>query len=129
VTNRTVAAARSPRGSPSLLRATEERRDFRIMCPDELASNKLDAVLGATGRAYQWPVPGYAEHLATDGRVLEVLSEHLCQGWLQGYLLTGRHGLFSCYKAFVSIIDGMVTSTPSSSRCRVKCPGGSRWPR
>jgi xylulose-5-phosphate/fructose-6-phosphate phosphoketolase len=91
-----------------LLRATEDRRDFRIMCPDELASNKLDAVLEATGRAYQWPVPGYSEHLAVDGRVMEVLSEHLCQGWLQGYLLTGRHGLFPCYEAFVSIIDGMV---------------------
>ncbi|MDG4825667.1 phosphoketolase family protein [Asanoa sp. WMMD1127] len=91
-----------------LFRATAGTRDFRIMCPDELASNKLDAVLAATGRAYQWPVHEYAEHLATDGRVMEVLSEHLCQGWLQGYLLTGRHGLFPCYEAFVSIVDGMV---------------------
>ncbi|MFY1635042.1 phosphoketolase [Solwaraspora sp. WMMB335] len=91
-----------------LMRATADRRDFRIMCPDELASNKLDAVLAATDRGYAWPVTGYAEHLAPHGRVLEVLSEHLCQGWLQGYLLTGRHGLFPCYEAFVSIIDGMV---------------------
>ncbi|WP_327010606.1 phosphoketolase family protein [Dactylosporangium sp. NBC_01737] len=91
-----------------LMRTTADRRDFRIMCPDELASNKLDAILTATGRAYVWPVPGYAEHLAPDGRVMEVLSEHLCQGWLQGYLLTGRHGLFPCYEAFVPIVDGMV---------------------
>jgi len=91
-----------------LIRASAERRDFRIMCPDELASNKLDAVLDATARAYTWPVSGYAERLAPDGGIMEVLSEHLCQGWLQGYLLTGRHGLFPCYEAFVSIIDGMV---------------------
>ncbi|MCP2261840.1 xylulose-5-phosphate/fructose-6-phosphate phosphoketolase [Streptoalloteichus tenebrarius] len=91
-----------------LMRATEDRRDFRIVCPDELESNKLGAVLSTTGRAYTWPVPGYSEHLATDGRVMEVLSEHLCQGFLQGYLLTGRHGLFPCYEAFVSIVDGMV---------------------
>jgi xylulose-5-phosphate/fructose-6-phosphate phosphoketolase len=91
-----------------LMRATAQRRDFRIMCPDELESNKLDAVLEATNRAYTWPVKEYAEHLAPDGRVMEVLSEHLCQGWLQGYLLTGRHGIFPCYEAFVSIIDGMV---------------------
>ena len=91
-----------------LMRATEKRRDFRIVCPDELESNKLEAVLDATGRAYVWPVEGYSEHLAPDGRVMEVLSEHDCQGWLQGYLLTGRHGLFPCYEAFVSIVDGMV---------------------
>ncbi|MEX5710185.1 phosphoketolase family protein [Parafrankia sp. FMc6] len=91
-----------------LMRATEHSRDFRIMCPDELSSNKLDAVLDATGRAWQWPVTGYAEHLDPAGRVMEVLSEHTCQGWLQGYLLTGRHGLFPCYEAFVSIVDSMV---------------------
>jgi xylulose-5-phosphate/fructose-6-phosphate phosphoketolase len=91
-----------------VVRATEDRRDFRIMCPDELESNKLQAVLEATDRSFVWPVHGYAEHLAPDGRVLEVLSEHLCQGWLQGYLLTGRHGLFPCYEAFASIVDGMV---------------------
>ncbi|MFD9889358.1 phosphoketolase family protein [Amycolatopsis sp. NPDC059027] len=91
-----------------LVRATEERRDFRIVCPDELESNKLGAVLDATPRAFSGDVPGYAEHLGSGGRVMEVLSEHLCQGWLQGYLLTGRHGLFPCYEAFVSIVDGMV---------------------
>lgn len=91
-----------------LLGATEERRDFRIVCPDELESNKLSAVLDVADRAFTWPVPGYAEHLAPDGRVVEVLSEHLCQGVLQGYLLTGRHGLFPCYEAFASIVDSMV---------------------
>jgi xylulose-5-phosphate/fructose-6-phosphate phosphoketolase len=91
-----------------LMRETEQRRDFRIVCPDELESNKLGEVLAATGRAFTWPVPGYAEHLEPDGRVIEVLSEHLCQGFLQGYLLTGRHGLFPCYEAFASIVDSMV---------------------
>ncbi|MGW6414979.1 phosphoketolase [Streptomyces sp. NPDC055055] len=90
-----------------LMRATEARRDFRIVSPDELASNKLDAVLAASGRAYAWPVDAYAEDLAPDGRVMEILSEHNCQGWLQGYLLTGRHGLFPTYEAFASIVDSM----------------------
>lgn len=91
-----------------VMRESEEARNFRIVCPDELESNKLGAVLEATDRAYQWPVDEYAEHLAPGGRVLEVLSEHDCQGWLQGYLLTGRHGLFPCYEAFASIVDSMV---------------------
>jgi xylulose-5-phosphate/fructose-6-phosphate phosphoketolase len=91
-----------------LMRETEHRRDFRVVCPDELESNRLGAVLDATPRAFSRPAPGYAEHLGAGGRVMEVLSEHLCQGWLQGYLLTGRHGVFPCYEAFVSIVDGMV---------------------
>ncbi|RZQ59460.1 phosphoketolase family protein [Amycolatopsis suaedae] len=91
-----------------LMRATERRRDFRVVCPDELESNNLGALLSATSRAFTGETGEYAEHLAAGGRVMEVLSEHLCQGWLQGYLLTGRHGLFPCYEAFVSIVDGMV---------------------
>ncbi|MFK0214316.1 phosphoketolase family protein [Streptomyces sp. NPDC090298] len=90
-----------------LMASTSARRDFRIVSPDELASNKLDAVLEATGRAYAWPVGEYAENLARDGRVMEMLSEHNCQGWLQGYLLSGRHGLFPTYEAFASIVDSM----------------------
>ncbi|MFI6026858.1 phosphoketolase family protein [Amycolatopsis magusensis] len=90
-----------------LMRETEQRRDFRIMCPDELESNKLGAVLDATPRAFAREAPGYAEHLGRGGRVMEVLSEHLCQGWLQGYLLTGRHGLLATYEAFASVVDGM----------------------
>jgi xylulose-5-phosphate/fructose-6-phosphate phosphoketolase len=91
-----------------LMRATAGRRDFRVVCPDELASNKLDELLTVTDRAYAWPVPDTAEQVGPGGRVMEVLSEHLCQGWLEGYLLTGRHGLFPCYEAFASIVDSMV---------------------
>ena len=77
------------------------------MGPDETASNRLDAVFEATDRAWQRRhLPG-DDHLAPDGRVMEVLSEHLCQGWLEGYLLTGRHGLFNCYEAFIHIVDSM----------------------
>jgi xylulose-5-phosphate/fructose-6-phosphate phosphoketolase len=90
-----------------VMRQTEDRRDFRVVCPDELASNKLDAILEATGRAFVRNPGVYAEDLRPGGRVLEVLSEHLCQGWLQGYLLTGRHGVFPCYEAFASIVDSM----------------------
>ncbi|MEU8465294.1 phosphoketolase family protein [Streptomyces sp. NPDC029003] len=90
-----------------LMARSADRRDFRIVSPDELASNKLDAVLPVSGRAYVWPVDGYAEDLAPDGRVMEMLSEHNCQGWLQGYLLTGRHGLFPTYEAFASVVDSM----------------------
>jgi xylulose-5-phosphate/fructose-6-phosphate phosphoketolase len=82
-------------------------RTFRLFGPDETASNRLSAVFEATNRA--WDVerrPG-DDHLAPDGRVMEVLSEHLCQGWLEGYLLTGRHGLFNCYEAFIHIVDAM----------------------
>ncbi|SFI05428.1 xylulose-5-phosphate/fructose-6-phosphate phosphoketolase [Bosea sp. OK403] len=83
-------------------------RNFRIMGPDETASNRLDAVFDVTERVWMEPIEPYDVHLARDGRVMEVLSEHLCQGWLEGYLLTGRHGLFSCYEAFIHIVDSMV---------------------
>ena len=80
---------------------------FRLMGPDETMSNRLTAVFEQTNRAWDAiTVPG-DDHLAPDGRVMEVLSEHLCQGWLEGYLLTGRHGLFNCYEAFIHIIDSM----------------------
>jgi xylulose-5-phosphate/fructose-6-phosphate phosphoketolase len=81
---------------------------FRLMSPDEAESNRLGAVFDATDRDWQaQTVPGDV-HLAPGGRVMEVLSEHQCQGWLEGYLLTGRHGLFSCYEAFIHIVDSMV---------------------
>ncbi|HEY1456174.1 MAG TPA: phosphoketolase family protein [Candidatus Dormibacteraeota bacterium] len=81
--------------------------NFRIMGPDETVSNRLGAVLEATNRAWDAEtIPG-DDHLAPDGRVMEVLSEHLCEGWLEGYLLTGRHGLFDCYEAFIHIVDSM----------------------
>ncbi|MDX3105293.1 phosphoketolase family protein [Nonomuraea angiospora] len=82
-------------------------RTFRLMGPDETASNRLSAVFEATDRAWNAEVLPTDEHLAPGGRVMEVLSEHLCQGWLEGYLLTGRHGLFNCYEAFIHIVDAM----------------------
>ncbi|MDA4107686.1 phosphoketolase family protein [Mycolicibacterium holsaticum] len=81
---------------------------FRLMGPDETASNRLSAVYEATDKAWLAEISPDDENLAPDGRVMEVLSEHLCQGWLEGYLLTGRHGLFNCYEAFVHIVDSML---------------------
>ena len=91
------------------MRLNAEARNFRIVGPDETASNRLQAVFEVTGR--DWDAATNAdddEHLSADGRVMEILSEHTCQGWLEGYLLTGRHGLFSCYEAFIHIVDSMV---------------------
>ena len=82
--------------------------NFRIFGPDETASNRLDAVFEVTGKVWLDGVQASDNHLSADGRVMEVLSEHLCQGWLEGYLLSGRHGLFSCYEAFIPIIDSML---------------------
>jgi xylulose-5-phosphate/fructose-6-phosphate phosphoketolase len=81
--------------------------NFRIMGPDETASNRLSAVFEKTNKAWAAEVIAGDDHLAPDGRVMEVLSEHLCEGWLEGYILTGRHGLFNCYEAFVHIVDSM----------------------
>jgi xylulose-5-phosphate/fructose-6-phosphate phosphoketolase len=80
---------------------------FRLMGPDETASNRLSAVFEVTDRVWEARSLAGDDHLAPDGRVMEVLSEHLCQGWLEGYLLTGRHGLFNCYEAFIHIVDSM----------------------
>ncbi|MFE5245575.1 MULTISPECIES: phosphoketolase family protein [unclassified Streptomyces] len=91
-----------------VMAATAGRRDFRVVGPDETESNRLGALYEATGKAWQARILPTDEHLARDGRVMEVLSEHLCQGWLEGYLLTGRHGLFSSYEAFAHIVDSMV---------------------
>ncbi|MFJ4979858.1 phosphoketolase [Streptomyces coeruleorubidus] len=91
-----------------IMRDTADRRDFRLVGPDETASNRLQAVFDASGKTWQAEVLDVDEHLDRHGRVMEILSEHLCQGWLEGYLLTGRHGLFSCYEAFVHIVDSMV---------------------
>lgn len=86
---------------------TANPRTFRIMGPDETSSNRLGTVFEATDRVWQAELLPTDEHLAPRGRVMEVLSEHLCQGWLEGYLLTGRHGLFNSYEAFVHIVDSM----------------------
>jgi xylulose-5-phosphate/fructose-6-phosphate phosphoketolase len=82
-------------------------RAFRVMGPDETASNRLDALFEVTDRMSMGPILPTDDHLSRTGRVMEVLSEHLCQGWLEGYLLTGRHGFFSCYEAFIHIVDSM----------------------
>ena len=81
--------------------------NFRIMGPDETASNRLSAVFEATNRAWDASRSDADDHLGPDGRVMEILSEHTCQGWLEGYLLTGRHGLFNCYEAFIHLVDSM----------------------
>ncbi|HUQ51507.1 MAG TPA: phosphoketolase family protein, partial [Gammaproteobacteria bacterium] len=82
-------------------------RNFLVFGPDETASNRLAKIYEATGKRHLGPMLDVDRNLATDGRVFEVLSEHLCEGWLEGYLLTGRHGFFSCYEAFVHIVDSM----------------------
>jgi xylulose-5-phosphate/fructose-6-phosphate phosphoketolase len=84
-----------------------ESRNFRVFGPDETASNRLDALYEVTGKEWMEPLLPTDDHLSPDGRVMEVLSEHMCQGWLEGYLLTGRHGFFSCYEAFIHIVDSM----------------------
>ncbi|MFL6446206.1 MAG: phosphoketolase [Bryobacteraceae bacterium] len=82
-------------------------RNFRLFGPDETASNRLEAVYEVTGKEWMAEIEKVDENLSTEGRVMEVLSEHICQGWLEGYLLTGRHGFFSCYEAFIHIVDSM----------------------
>lgn len=85
-----------------------DRRTFRLFSPDETSSNRLQAVFESTGRAWMLPTVESDEFLARDGRVMEILSEHCCEGWLEGYLLSGRHGVFACYEAFLTIVDSMM---------------------
>ncbi|HVM50047.1 MAG TPA: phosphoketolase family protein [Candidatus Acidoferrum sp.] len=90
-----------------VVKCNAEARNFRVFGPDETESNRLSALFEATNRVFTGQILKTDEHLSPEGRVMEVLSEHLCQGWLEGYLLTGRHGFFSCYEAFIHIIDSM----------------------
>ncbi len=90
-----------------VIRLNQEQRNFRIFGPDETLSNRLNAVFEVTDRQWDTRIEPNDEFLASDGRVMEMLSEHQCEGWLEGYLLTGRHGLFNCYEAFIHIIDSM----------------------
>jgi xylulose-5-phosphate/fructose-6-phosphate phosphoketolase len=90
-----------------VMKANLPSKNFRVFGPDETASNRLDAIYQVSGKEWMAEIKAVDENLTTDGRVLEVLSEHMCQGWLEGYLLTGRHGFFSCYEAFIHIIDSM----------------------
>ena len=90
-----------------IIKKNSSQNNFRIFGPDETLSNKLNAVFETTSRQWEAPIIEADEFLATEGRVMEMLSEHQCEGWLEGYLLTGRHGLFNCYEAFIHIIDSM----------------------
>jgi xylulose-5-phosphate/fructose-6-phosphate phosphoketolase len=90
-----------------IMKMNMENRNFRLFSPDENNSNRWQDVLEVTNRTWVAETYPYDDHLAPDGRVMEMLSEHQCQGWLEGYLLTGRHGFFSCYEAFIHIIDSM----------------------
>jgi xylulose-5-phosphate/fructose-6-phosphate phosphoketolase len=90
-----------------VIKLNADEQNFRLMGPDETSSNRLDAVFEVTDRVWMEKVLPGDEHQSPHGRVMEVLSEHMCQGWLEGYLLTGRHGLFSCYEAFIHIVDSM----------------------
>ncbi|WP_446742407.1 phosphoketolase family protein [Silvibacterium acidisoli] len=90
-----------------VMKENESTSNFRLFGPDETASNRLEAVYAETGKRWLAETEQVDENLAPDGRVMEVLSEHMCEGWLEGYLLTGRHGLFNCYEAFIHIIDSM----------------------
>jgi xylulose-5-phosphate/fructose-6-phosphate phosphoketolase len=90
-----------------VMKQNAEAKNFRIFGPDETASNRLDAVYEVTDKVFMEPILATDEHLGETGRVMEVLSEHMCEGWLEGYLLTGRHGYFSCYEAFIHIVDAM----------------------
>jgi xylulose-5-phosphate/fructose-6-phosphate phosphoketolase len=91
-----------------VFKLNRDKQTFRLFGPDETASNRLDAVYQATPKTWVADTEPVDENLGADGRVMEVLSEHMCQGWLEGYLLTGRHGLFNCYEAFIHIIDSML---------------------
>ncbi|PYU80293.1 MAG: phosphoketolase [Acidobacteria bacterium] len=90
-----------------VMKRNADSKNFRVFGPDETASNRLDALYEVTDKVFMQPMLPTDEHLSKDGRVMEVLSEHMCQGWLEGYLLTGRHGFFSCYEAFIHIVDSM----------------------
>src|SRR6184192_1031519 len=90
-----------------VMKRNADARNFRVFGPDETASNRLDALYEVTDKVFLEPLLPTDEHLSKDGRVMEVLSEHMCQGWLEGYLLSGRHGFFSCYEAFIHIVDSM----------------------
>jgi xylulose-5-phosphate/fructose-6-phosphate phosphoketolase len=101
--------------------------NFLTFAPDELASNRLQDILEVTGRNWQADIDTNDEQLDRAGRVVEILSEHVCQGLLEGYLLTGRHGVFTCYEAFIHIVDSMCsTSTPNGCRRARRCRGGGR---
>ena len=106
-----------------VLRQNRETHNFRLFGPDETISNGLEAVFDVTARQWEGETKASDEHLAKEGEVLEMLSEHQCEGWLEGYLLTGRHGLFNCYEAFIHIVDSMFNQHAKW----LKVTAGLRW--
>jgi xylulose-5-phosphate/fructose-6-phosphate phosphoketolase len=107
---------------------TRNPTTFRLMCPDETSSNRLGAVFEATDRCFQEPVIAIDDHVSAEGRVMEVLSEHNCQGWLEGYVLTGRHGLFATYEAFALIVASMATQHAKWLEMTAALPWRARVP-
>jgi xylulose-5-phosphate/fructose-6-phosphate phosphoketolase len=105
-----------------IMRLNLDKKNFRIFGPDETASNRLEAIYEVTEKEWMAQIVAIDTNLSVDGRVMEVLSEHLCQGWLEGYLLTGRHGLFSCYEAFVHIVDSMFNQHAKWLKTATKIP-------
>ncbi|MBV1690411.1 phosphoketolase family protein [Novosphingobium sp. G106] len=105
-----------------VMRLSLPAANFRLFGPDETASNRLEASYEVTGKAWMAEIEDVDENLSPSGRVMEVLSEHLCQGWLEGYLLTGRHGFFSCYEAFIHIVDPMVNQHAKWLKVSAKIP-------
>ncbi|MBT9329412.1 phosphoketolase family protein [Paracidobacterium acidisoli] len=103
--------AEAPRKLGEYLRDVlrQNTQNFRVFCPDETNSNRLNAVFEATDRCSMRPTVSIDDHISPDGRVMEVLSEHLCEGWLEGYILTGRHGMWTSYEAFAQVVDSMIT--------------------
>lgn len=109
-----------------IMKLNMDSKNFRVMGPDETASNRLDALFEVTERAFDGKIySSDDDYLSPNGRVMEILSEHMCQGWLEGYLLTGRHGLFSCYEAFIHIIDWMFNQHAKWLKTTRHIP----WPR
>jgi len=109
-----------------VMRKNLANANFRLFGPDETASNRLGAVVEAAGKAWMAQIEAVDQDLSADGRVMEVLSEHLCEGWLEGYLLTGRHGLFSCYEAFIHIVDSMFNQHAKWLKVCRRSPGANR---
>ena len=107
------------------MKLNADARNFRVFGPDETASNRLDALFEATDAILMEQILPTDDHLSHDGRVMEVLSEHMCEGWLEGYLLTGRHGFFNCYEAFIHIVDSMFNQHAKWLKVtRCTCRGG-----
>ena len=112
-----------------MIKLNSDQRNFRVFGPDETLSNGLEALFDVTKRQWDATTVPNDEFLAPTGRVMEMLSEHQCEGWLEGYLLTGRHGLFNCYEAFIHIVDSMFNQHAKWLKVTRTFRGGGRSPR